>query len=299
MTESPWIAVQHNLVSGAGGQTGLLKELVLGLERHGLRTQIFTDREVAQRAISDPEMRPLLRGIVAAGGDGTLLDITTRYPGVPVAILPLGTENLVARYLGIPRSGTAVANMIAGGRQCRLDAARLGDRRFTVMASVGFDADVIHRAHLRRKGHITRAQYIGPILSTIREHKYPELRVFMDDHSIAVVGRVVVVANLPVYALGLNIAPTARGNDGLLDVRVFQQRSLWHVTRYLCLIQSGQHEHASDVVKLRGRQVRIESDVPAPVQADGDPAGWTPVQIEVEPGYGNFFVPASFSADHR
>ncbi|MDA0658368.1 MAG: diacylglycerol kinase family protein [Planctomycetota bacterium] len=299
MTESPWIAVQHNTMSGAGGQTGLLEELTRGLEKYGLRTQIFTDRASAQQVISDPRLRPHLRGIVAAGGDGTLLDVATRYPGVPVAILPLGTENLVARYLGIPRSGSAVADMIALRRLCQLDAARLGDHRFTVMASVGFDADVIHRAHLRRKGHITRAQYIQPILSTILAHSYPELRVIIDDQPTAVVGRIVVVANLPIYALGLNMVPTARGNDGWLDVRVFQKGSLWHVMRYLYLMQRGQHEHTSDVVKLRGKRVLIESDVAAPVQADGDPAGWTPIQIDVEPGYGNFFVPASFSADHR
>jgi len=276
-----------------------MHELSTTLERHGYRCRIFTDRQETRRALSDPESRVHLRGIVAAGGDGTLLDISTEYPGVPIAVLPLGTENLVARHLGIPRSGAVVAQMILSGLTCQLDAARLGNQRFTVMASVGFDAEVIHRAHAQRTGHITRAKYIRPILAAILEHTYPELRVYVDDHLTPTVGRVVVVANLPVYALGLNMVPTASGADGVLDVRVFQHGSLLQLVRYLYLIQMGQHDQAPDVITLRGQRIRIESDTPAPVQADGDPAGWTPVEIQVEPHYGTFFVPPSFLPDHR
>lgn len=295
----PWIAIQHNPRSGAGGQARLLDELRTGLTRHGIGSWLFTNREEGARILSDPASRANLCGIVAAGGDGTLLDVATRYPGVPIAILPLGTENLVARYFGIPRSGSAVASMIAADCRYRLDAARLGNHRFTVMASVGFDADVIHRAHAQRTGHITRAQYIRPIVATLREHTYPELRVYVDQDPTPIQGRVVVVANLPAYALGLNMVPTAQGDDGLLDVRVFQRGSVLHLMRYLCLIQFGQHEHVTDVVKRRGASIRIESDAPVPVQTDGDPAGFTPVSIVVERAYGEFFVPQRFAELHK
>lgn len=295
----PWIAIQHNPRSGSGGQSRLLDELRTGLTRHGIGSWLFTNRDEAAQILSDPASRLNLRGIVAAGGDGTLLDVATRYPGIPIAILPLGTENLVARYFGIPRSGTAVANMIAADQRYRLDAARLGDRRFTVMASVGFDADVIHRAHAQRTGHITRAQYIGPIFATLREHTYPELHVYIDHDPHPIRGRVVVVANLPAYALGLNMVPTAQGDDGLLDVRVFQRGSAFHLLRYLCLMQFGRHEFADDVVKRRGAHIRIESEAPVPVQTDGDPAGFTPASMVVEPAYGEFFVPPRFSELHK
>lgn len=297
--KQPWIAIQYNPRSGAGEQSRLLQALVDRLSQHGLPSCVFADRNEARAACADPHQRTGLRGIVAAGGDGTLLDVTTHIPGIPVAILPLGTENLVARYLGIPRNGTFVADMIAAGHRRRLDVACLGDQRFTVMASVGFDADVIHRAHARRTGHITRAQYVGPIWATVWNHRYPELQVYLDQAADPIMGHIVVVANLPVYALGLQVAPTARGDDGLLDVRVFQRGSTWNTLRYFGLLQWGWHEHAPDVIQRRSTRVRITSDEPVPVQTDGDPAGWTPIDIRIEPGYAEFFVPQRFAELHK
>ena len=55
-----------------------------------------------------------LRGVVAAGGDGTVAEIVNRVPdGVPVTVLPLGTENLLAKYLGIGREVESVGETIA------------------------------------------------------------------------------------------------------------------------------------------------------------------------------------------
>src|SRR5207244_2338974 len=105
-----------------------------------------------------------LRCVVSAGGDGTLVETLNRAPGWPVALLPVGNENLVARFLHIERSGQKLAEIIAGGAYRRLDVARAesgtGSRVFCLMAGAGFDAEVVYRVHRRRHGHIDNSTYV-------------------------------------------------------------------------------------------------------------------------------------------
>jgi diacylglycerol kinase family enzyme len=250
--------------------------------------------------------------LVAAGGDGTVGDLINRFPDVPLTILPLGTENLLARYLGIPCDGRAVAELITRGCQRRLDVGLLNGWRFMLMVSAGFDADVVHRIHARRAGNIRKWNYIQPILETLRRYRYPELRVTVDvesastghrseqsrpgDSSWPVEGRFVMVANLPEYALGLPIAGDAAGDDGLLDLRIFKRGSAFQMIRYLYNVALRRHEQLADVRVARVRTVRIESKVPVPVQCDGDPAGFTPAEISVLPGALTVLVPQAAGA---
>lgn len=287
----PWVAIQRNPTSGSRRRSAQLLELVDDLRRCGLRPRLFARRERLDEALKRPAARQSLVAIVAAGGDGTVADIINRFPGIPVAIFPLGTENLLARYLRIPRSGRAVAEMIASGRKQAIDLCAVGERRFTVMASFGFDADVVHRAHARRRGHIRKWDYVQPILQSLRTYRYPELRIYADDDSDPVVARMAVLVNLPMYALGLRMAQSAQGDDGLLDTRLFQRGSAFAMMHYFYKVTTGGHEVLGCVHSGRAARVRIESDEPVPIQVDGDPAGQTPVEVRVLPGELEVFVP--------
>src|SRR5690606_8990976 len=106
------------------------------------------------------------------GGDGTAAEIVNRTPlGTPIAVLPTGTENLLARYLGIGKDVRQIADVIDAGRTAWLDAGRAGSRFFTLMASAGFDADVVDRLHADRSGHIRHSTYIKPIWRAIRNYQ--------------------------------------------------------------------------------------------------------------------------------
>ncbi len=206
-----------------------------------------------------------------------------------------------------------MAEIIAQGSTRRIDVGLLNGRRFMLMVSAGFDADVVHRVHARRQGNIRKSNYIQPILETLRSYRYPKMRVAVDGEGPpagavwraiatqerlpgAVPGRLVVVANLPEYALGLPVAGVAAGDDGLLDLRVFQRPSAFQMFRYLYKVARRQHEELADVRVARIRTVRIDSDVPVPIQCDGDPAGWTPAEVSVLPGALTLLVPQAAGA---
>jgi diacylglycerol kinase family enzyme len=277
----PWVAIQRNPRSGSGRRRRLLFDLVAELRRHGLRPRLYTRRDRLNERLDVERHRDDLVCIVAAGGDGTVGDLINRFPGIPLALFPLGTENLLARHVGVRACGRTVAAMIAAGRMRRFDLGTLGDRRFALMAGFGFDAEIVHRLDACRTGTISRLTYLRPMWDAFREYRFPELRFYPDDDARPLTASVGLVVNLPAYALRLPFAAQADGHDGLLDVRLFRPQSRMELLRDFVRVARGCHESDPRVECFRTTSLRIESDVPVPVQVDGDPAGTTPVEIRM------------------
>jgi diacylglycerol kinase family enzyme len=210
---------------------------------------------------------------------------------MPLAILPLGTENLLSKYLEIPAEPADIAAVIVGGCYIQLDAGEANGRLFTLMASCGFDADVVRRLHGERRGNINHLSYAKPILDSIRNYEYPLVRINYvaggDQPELkraSVEGRWTFIVNLPRYAGGLNLAPGASGSDGLLDVCTFKEGSLWNSLMYLGEVIFGQHELLEDFTRVQTADMRVESESPVPYQLDGDPGGELPMTVRSLPG---------------
>lgn len=240
-----------------------------------------------------------LHAVVGAGGDGTLnalLNGTT--PGVPLAVFPCGTENLLARHYRLPHTADEAAEVVARGRRVAVDVGRVGDRLFLLTLSVGFDAAVIQHLHDSRTGNIGHRAYLAPIAKAWREYSFPELRVTVDENAGRTEFRACwcFVQNLPAYAMRLNFTPDARADDGLLDYCLFQQGGAWSMVRHLWNTVLGRHRTQTDTHIGRALRLRIETADPkhaeaVHVQVDGDPAGTLPITIESLPNHATLIVP--------
>ena len=144
----------------------------------GFHASIFEEVDLLASEAAAAQAAGDLRAVVAAGGDGTFRLLAERTPpGTPLTILPLGTENLLARYLELTAEPESLAAVIAAGRPFSFDAGRANGRLFALMAGCGFDADVVRRLHEQRQGHIQHLSYARPILDTIFGYEYPLLHV--------------------------------------------------------------------------------------------------------------------------
>ena len=74
-------------------------------------------------------------------------------------------------------------------------------------------------------------------------------------------------------------------------MRIFRTRTVWEMIGQFLNVVRGRQETSSEVIRLRGQRIRINSDSPVPMQADGDPAGMTPVEITVDPLAIEFLIP--------
>jgi diacylglycerol kinase family enzyme len=288
------VLVAVNPHAGSRSRRELLDHFQRELSARQFATEMISEVERLAERAAEISQSGDLRAVIAAGGDGTFRMVADRTPpSTPLGILPLGTENLLARYLQLTAEPARLARLIDERRTVRLDAGRAGGKLFSLMAGCGFDAEVVRRLHRSRAGHIHHLSYAKPILDSIRNYEYPELRVRYApaaegaaDAGLTeeITARWVFVVNLPRYAGGLSFAPKASGSDGLLDVCTFREGSLWHGLRYLGGVVFGQHEEMEDFVHVQTRRLRIEASGAAPYQLDGDPGGELPVEISIEPG---------------
>ena len=292
--QQEWIAVVRNPISGKKSGKNEIRTLVQSLQARGFHVRLFSKRDKISAELAREHVRGNLRCLVIAGGDGSINDALNRYPAVPLAVLPTGTENLFAKYVGIGRSGAGLAEVIADNHRLDFDVPLANGRKFLLMASCGIDADIVQRTDARRTGNITKFSYVQPILESIRKYQYPEFRVFVDDEPEPLVGRFLIVSNCPAYALQMPFATKASPFDGILDVRLFEKGSSLSTIRYAMSVAMKQHEKLSDVTCLRGRNIRIKAEKTVPVQLDGDPFGFTPLNLELTTDKATFFVPRNY-----
>ncbi|MBM4092752.1 MAG: hypothetical protein FJ276_25590 [Planctomycetes bacterium] len=309
------VLIVQNPTAGSRSGAALVEALTGRLAACGFDVEAIHDLATLGSAVGDPGSTGV-RAVVAAGGDGTVSAAVNRTPpDTPLAVLPLGTENLVARYLEQSADPMSLSQRIAQGATVALDAGRAGDRLFLLMAGCGFDADVVRRLHVRRRGHIRHLSYVKPIIDSIRSYKYPALRVSWEPAGTgepqspigrdergrdergreSLTARWLFVVNIPKYALDLKIAPGAAPTDGLLDVCALEYGTFWGGIRYLVGILRGKHLGWSDCTLLRTRRLSVESADGVPYQLDGDPAGLLPVEIVAVPGRVRMVVAESWA----
>jgi diacylglycerol kinase family enzyme len=257
------------------------------MERRGLEARVIWDSGERSAMLRDAQRLRSCRCVVAAGGDGTVADVINELPaGIPLAALPAGNENLFARQFGFPVRGERLARAILAGRVRRIDLGRAGGRLFSLMLSVGFDAEVVHRiASWRVSGsslrRVNRLSYAKPIVDSLRSYSYSPLELEAD--GVRVRGTHALVFNLPQYGFQLPFAADASGEDGMLDWLVFERPGTIALADYLWSLVRSKHRSRPDVRHGRARHVRITGRGPLPIQVDGEAAGVIPVEIEVVP----------------
>ena len=293
---SPWVLIAENPRAGTGIGAAAVAELAQHLRNAGRevircadRTEIRELLERSQAATPESHAQEWPWGcppeaVVAAGGDGTVSMIADwLVPTTPLAILPLGTENLLARHFRFRIDPRGLADRIVSGPRYQIDAGRANGKLFVVMVSMGFDARVVERVHERRVGHIRKWWYAVPILRTIWDYRYPELRVQVDDEAQPSISRWAFVFNLPRYAGGLPLVPQACGSDGKLDLLLLRDGGLAKGLFYLTAILLRQQSWLRSVQTRTITRVRITSESRVPYQVDGDPGGELPLEIDLLP----------------
>jgi diacylglycerol kinase family enzyme len=270
----------------------LVAQLKTAIEESGLNCELFTDlTEMASRARMLNEAG-MLRTVVAAGGDGTASVVASLIPNnVPITVFPTGSENLLAKHFAIVADPAKCAQSIQRMRTKQLDVMTVNDKLALLMASIGFDAEVVRCVHIGRKSHISKLTYWRAILKTLWAYQWPKLRVQVRDDKGQMVEELdaswVFVFNVPRYASGISIINDSIDDDGNLDIGVFEPgglvQGLWY---YLCVL-FGKHHSMKQWRRFRSPWIQIEivgksGSIPlSSCQTDGDWACELPVVIKI------------------
>jgi YegS/Rv2252/BmrU family lipid kinase len=251
------------------------------------------DAETIARAFGgEPRAQDVL---VIAGGDGTINEAVNGLMSgggdgaSSLALVPLGTANVLANEIGLANGPAVVADTIARGKTVRAYVGVANGRCFTAMAGAGFDAHVVANVSLRLKRLFGRGAYVMESLRQLWRFPFPRYRVTVDGQAYDAAS--VIVAKGHFYGGRYVCAPDARLDQPEFHVCLFERGGRWNAIRYALALALGRLPGLADFRVLRGRSVTIDGPAGDPLQGDGDVIAHLPVRIEIAPQPLRLIVP--------
>jgi YegS/Rv2252/BmrU family lipid kinase len=233
--------------------------------------------------------------VVAAGGDGTVSAVINGLVGthIPLGIIPAGTANLLAQELKVPLSIEDAIELIIGRHEFKkIDAMKIGTRVYDLNVSSGLSATVVSNTTPENKSRFGFFAYVWMTivkLITLKDHYFV---VTVDGKTLKYRAAEIAIFNCGIIAKSLYPqGPDILVDDGHLNVWVLNAKTIQDYPWYLFqMITRRPAKHLSHFVASE-KKISIKSDVPVPVQADGDIIGMTPIEIEVLHGAIEVIVP--------
>lgn len=272
-----------NPVAGGGLGAAMAGALATALEGHGLAVSSFATaragdaREEAQRATA---------GILAVvGGDGTLNEVLNGLPersGIRLAILPVGTANVVARELGMPPDPVLVAAAIAGGHAAPVDIGLHEGRRFLLGAGAGIDAAITRVVQAKRGKKSSLLHWVIPACRVLWHYTYPKIAVTVDGEPLPESADYVIIGNCRNSAGIFPATPRARTSDGLLDVCAIARLNLPRLVWLVLNVWRPRFIERPWITYRQTRAIELAARDPGEtvyLQIDGDPAGTLPARF--------------------
>ena len=255
---------------------------VAALERQGctvvLRRAGPSPGEVERLA---DQAEPGFDAIVAAGGDGTISAVVNGLGdrAVPFGVLPLGSANVLAREIRLPRAPEALASLIATGPVSPIWPGRVGERAFVMMASAGFDSEIVAALSPELKRRVGRLAFAWGFLVRLWHCPACELTVRAD--GVEYRAAAVVAAKGRHYAGPFVVAPGADLAEPVLELVLLDRRGRWAMLRYATALFLGRVPRLGDIAIVRARQASVAGNRALPVQADGEIVGELPITLAV------------------
>jgi YegS/Rv2252/BmrU family lipid kinase len=291
-----------NPSAGGGKARRIAPQAEQALRGHGLQVRRVDTRDLAharELAVAAAEAGETVVMLSGDGAIGAIADVLRDVPGAVLGVLPGGRGNDLARSLGISQELASACATIAGGVRRAMDVGEVSElssdgpgRAFVGIASVGFDSDA-NRIANEAPSWLGNLVYAYGALRALVAWRPARFELELDGAPArAFTGYSVAAANAKAYGGGMFLAPDAELTDGLLDVVVTEDMPKLRSLRCLLRVFKGTHVDQPEITVLRASELRVSSDRPFTLYADGDPIGQTPATIGVLPGAIRVLCPA-------
>ncbi|WP_062516051.1 diacylglycerol kinase family protein [Demequina gelatinilytica] len=236
-----------------------------------------TQRDDPGRGMAEDALAKGVDVVLVAGGDGTVRTVCAAmaHTGIPVAIIPAGTGNLLGRNLGVPLDEDEALDAALHGEPTPVDMAHWegggASESFVVMAGVGLDAQIMRDTDPRLKRVVRSGAYVVAGIRQVAAEPF-HAKVTVD-------GRVVhdgkalmtLVGNVGQLQGGVNLLPEATPNDGRIHILIARGEGVRGMMRLVAAIR--RDGPASPMRRFSGRRIDVQLDREVAFQLDGDAAG--------------------------
>jgi diacylglycerol kinase (ATP) len=291
-----------NPVSGQNDPGDTRAQIEERLGREQLRYEIRETKEAgdalrwAQQAPADG-----FDLVIVSGGDGTIMEAMTGLiksgSDVPLAQLPQGTANLLARALGIPTGQEEALETALSGKATRLDVGYLPkeDRYFALVVGAGYDARLIADASRELKNALGFFAYVVTGIKNLFTLRPARIELEVDGKPIRLRAHTVLIINVgEINNANIALGPNIHPHDGKLDLMILSTASLLGVLRTIGRILLRRFDNAQGLRYMSASRIRLTARPPLPTQIDGEELGVTPLEVEAVPDGALLIVPDSY-----
>jgi diacylglycerol kinase (ATP) len=234
--------------------------------------------------------------IVAVGGDGTVNEIASAIVGSDTAlgIVPYGSGNGLARFLGIPMNPNQAIQTLIKGHAESIDSGTVNGQPFFNMAGMGFDAHISEVfSHGKKRGFIS---YVKSSMQEIATYNEQEYHLEIDGQVYDRKAFMLSIANSSQYGNDAHISPNASVQDGLLDICLIRKFPLWRFPEMGIRMLTKTSESTSYVEIIRGKQINVTRQSEGPIHLDGEPQVMgTAIHINIVPNSLKVIVGPTYS----
>ncbi len=293
----------YNPTAGQRDRAAKMKELIERMRERGLDLVNAPTTAPGHATEIVRSLLPAGLGVVAVcGGDGTVSEAACGLVGseVPLAILPGGTSNVLARELSIPLDVESAAKLLIEGVPRKVRVSYANDRPFLLWAGVGLDARIMGHMSLMLKRWLGRTGIFFTVADEFFRYEFPRLEVTVDGERHE--ATYAVACHARHYAGPWVIAPEARLDSDEMDVLLFSGRKRWPFLSLFRQMQVGRGGHLerglARIVRGRTAAIRSLESYPVEVQVDGDCVLETPVDCRVSGETVSILVPRGQTPIH-
>jgi diacylglycerol kinase (ATP) len=263
-----------------------LRRVVAALEKRGCRVVVRKTQGPGDAENLARTAEFVFDVIVAGGGDGTVNEVVNGLSRSSrwLAVLPLGTGNVLANEIGMPRAPEALARVIAEAPARPIWPGVAGDRLFVAMAGIGFDAEVLGAVGAGLKRRIGKLAFVWPIALCVLRSRRREFAVNMMGAEERAASVIVVKGRR--YAGNFVVAPAARLAEPMLYAVLFRHGGRLAALRGVAAMVLGVLPRLPDVSIRAVRSLEIaaaesSSGCRSLVEIDGELAGELPIAIGI------------------
>jgi diacylglycerol kinase (ATP) len=288
-------AVMNTHASRAAAGT---EPLVSRLQALGVTVLPTSDGEaiakIVERAISaGAEL------LIAAGGDGTVTAVAnailTAKSTVPMAIIPLGTGNDLARSLGVPLDPEAAVTLLTTAKRRAIDVVHVrsgADGSFMLnMATGGSSTQTTQATTKESKRRFKAWSYFLNSWRAITGRRAFKVRAWADGRRVKCKALNITVANGRSAGGGFVLAPHAELDDGLIDFVAVRRSSWWDLIRMAAKLLVGRLNNDPKLLEVRCRRLELTAKPAFALSVDGEVGLRTPIVFTVAPGALTVLVP--------
>lgn len=261
----------YNPISGARKHKGF-EDLImqnLDLDKFDYIIQETRSPKDAMR-LSSAAVQENFDIVVAAGGDGTINEVVQGMGNAPLmlGIIPIGSGNGLARHLEIPLEPEKAIKLINNQNIRTIDIASINGYPFASIAGLGFDARVANKYRKLKKRGLYG--YTRVVMMEFFRYRESEYTLSFNDQKITRKALLLSIANSNQFGYNTVIAPTAKPDDGLLDLVIIKKFPVGEIPRMIGLLFTGKIDQSSYIesykttevfiVRKRGKRVNIDGE---------------------------------------